>query len=439
MALLILLLNNYLTQNLLIDPDLDHVIKQHQTTQEHPQKQITYPTQNMIIDPALQHFINQCQTTQESPQKQITSPSYNHISTLGYNQSFFQNLSDMFVAKDIISTLEYNLLYNLFVFLSRLDKALDNQEFKKKFFEIHENITLPKTEESNTSYKLLFMLLKKFPNFAKQQKEIEEFQQLFENTSLKNKNELFSFWCTLTFPNFPVNDFLKDSIKLTKEKVKKSKDFRLQQKLLFVFPKETPDINYNTTLILVKVWEYLETRDTATQQRLFLKIANICSKAPIFTYKKHQKIPLSRLPIDEHNNIVLIFYQIPKTEHIVALTEKSSLSSQSIRESIQKDYKGHIYFGSHNLACIVFQKFKIEPPITFLTDQDIDLMDIQGGIMLTNESIFKTQLFYSQNMKGGIYFWDEEIGHFLHLSEIIKNNQKVFEKIEYDFKLKINI
>ena len=110
---MILLLNDYLTQNLLIDPALDHVIKQHQTTQEHPQKQITYPTQNLLIDPALQHVINQCQTTQESPQKQITSLSYNHISTLGYNQSFFQNLSDMFVAKDTISTLEYNLLYNL--------------------------------------------------------------------------------------------------------------------------------------------------------------------------------------------------------------------------------------------------------------------------------------------------------------------------------------
>ena len=378
---------------------------------------------NNTSNPALQHFIQEYRLPQEFPQRQIP------LSVNKYTRPII---------------LPPNIDYNMLFFRNILNKVFEDSKFKEKFIEIHNNITLRKTEESNTFYKHLFMLLKKFQPFAIQPtkiNKIEIFQQLFEKTSLKNKNELFSFWCTLTFPNFPVNDFLKDSIKLTKEKVKDSKDFPLNQILFFVFPNKNPYINYNTTPILVKVWEYLESRDIETKQRLLREIAQSCYNTPILACHNHQiqTNPLHMMQIDNHN-IVLIYYQIPNTNLIVALTEKSSLSSLSIREFIQNDYNGHIYFGSHNLACIVFPNLETLPN-TFLTDQDIkSLMDIQGGIILTNESHLKTPLCYSPIADGGIYFctltkrWNEtnQISqtYILHLSKIIKKNQKLFEQIK---------
>ena len=329
-----------------------------------------------------------------------------------------------------------------------------DQSFYKKFLKTIQNISLTDKQAYTFCYKYLFQLLLKYPIFKEQKKEIKTFQNLFENSQLERKDLIFSYWFVITFPDASIEDFLKYSIKYIKEKI--YNDFYLRsncenaleyldlcitpavqelilkrnaakRKLMYAFEfmfTNKASLNPNTSLILVKILQYLDKKDTANKEEIMSFISG-----------KRNGLFYQEVKWEDHK-LVFIYYKLPGTEKIIAITEASYLK-ELLKEKPNINV-GKIYYGLYNFACIVLTNQVLSPKIQPLVEEEIEQLDkIYKSFILINPNSLHitTQYYYTPQQSGVAFIMSEDVENSYSLKALLDANKKIDIKSCYSLKI----
>jgi len=344
------------------------------------------------------------------------------------------------------------------------------QSFYKKFLKTIQNISLTDKQAYTFCYKYLFQLLLKYPIFKEQKKEIKTFQNLFENSQLERKDLIFSYWFVITFPDASIEDFLKYSIKYIKEKI--YNDFYLRsncenaleyldlcitpavqelilkrnaakRKLMYAFEfmfTNKASLNPNTSLILVKILQYLDKKDTANKEEIMSFISHCCNPDPINSTLGHvfsgkrNGLFYQEVKWEDHK-LVFIYYKLPGTEKIIAITEASYLK-ELLKEKPNINV-GKIYYGLYNFACIVLTNQVLSPKIQPLVEEEIEQLDkIYKSFILINPNSLHitTQYYYTPQQSGVAFIMSEDVENSYSLKALLDANKKIDIKSCYSLK-----
>lgn len=351
-------------------------------------------------------------------------------------------------------------IYNINTLLNY--KIYQDPTFNEKLLKTIKNIALCETQNYRSCYKYLFQLLLKYPTFKEE--KIKKFQTLFENCDIERKDLIFSYWFVITFPNISVEFFLKYSVEQIKEEIlqkpylknfyeEKLKHFdlcisktscnpitdkkNLKYACVFSFPDNDSCLNPNTTLILVKILQYLDPKDKENKNEIISLISHSCLLKPIFTWERTSSKFYEEISLNNHK-ILLVYYKVPNTQKIVAFTEASYLKELSSKNPDLMDRLNikKIYYGACNLACITFKSLNLSDEIQPLTDKEVkDLNKTYGTFILVNPNSFQipSNYYYSTEQNGVVCIASETGKEVYGLKKLLNINKKILKEINKDF------